>query len=55
MTYDNGALPPTPIPMPRDVANPVPLPPNARPDGDLRIQLDTHLEVPLEDRLGNGE
>ena len=55
MTYDDSALAPTPIPMPGDVANPVPLPPDARPDGNLGIQLDTHLEVPLEDRLGDGE
>lgn len=53
MTYNDSALSPTSIPMPRDIANPIPLPPNAWPNRDLRVQLDTHLEVTLKDRLRN--
>ena len=42
--------------MPTDEAQPVPLPPDTWPNGDLWIQLDAHLEVTLQlrywDRIG---
>lgn len=47
-THHHGAFPPTPIPMSADIADPIPLAPNAGPDRDLRVQLHTHLEIPLQ-------
>lgn len=51
----NRAFPPTTIPVTGDVANPVPLSPNTRSNTDLRVQLDTHLEIALENRFGDGK
>ena len=39
--------------MPADKAHPIPLPPDPLPHGDLRIQLDTHLEIALKLRHGD--
>lgn len=50
-TYHHSSLSPPPIPMPRDIRHPIPLPPNRRPNTNLLIQLHTHLEIPLERRL----
>lgn len=41
--------------MSTNIADPIPLSPNARPNIDPRIQLHTHLEIPLEDRFRNRE
>ena len=40
--------------MPADIAQPVSLSPYAGTHADLRVQLDTHLEVPLQLRRGDG-
>ena len=55
IAYDNGAFTPTPIPVPRNVADPVTLTPNTRSDRDLRIQLHAHLKIALKDRFGDWE
>lgn len=41
--------------MPAHETDPFPLPPNAGPDANLRVQLHAHLEVPLERGFWNGE
>ena len=55
ISYDNGAFTPTPIPVPRNVADPVALTPNPRSDRNLRIQLHAHLKIALKDRFGYWE
>lgn len=40
--------------MSTDVADPVALAPNARTDGDFRIQLHTHLKIAFECGFGDG-
>ena len=40
--------------MPTDKAQPIPLPPNAWPNTNLRIQLHTHLEIAFQLRHRNG-
>ena len=52
-TYHDGTFPPTTIPMTGDVADPVALTPDTRTDRDFRIKLNTHLEIALEDGLGD--
>jgi hypothetical protein len=52
-TYHDRAFAPAAVPVPGNVADPIPLAPDAVPDGYLRVQLDAHLEVPLEGGLGD--
>ncbi len=54
-TYNHGAFTPSPIPVPRDVADPIALTPYARTDRDLGVELDAHLEIALEDRFRDRE
>lgn len=37
--------------MPTDIAHPIPLAPDPRPNADLRVQLHAHLKVPLKRRF----
>lgn len=37
--------------MPADITDPVALTPDARPNGDLGVELHAHLKIPLESRL----
>lgn len=39
--------------MPRNIADPVALAPDTRPDTDARVQLHAHLKVSLQNRLGH--
>lgn len=41
--------------MSRDEADPVPLTPDARTNGDLRVELNGHLEIAFEERFRDGE
>ena len=53
-TYHNGPLPPSTIPMPAYETQPISLAPYAGAHADLRVQLDTHLEVSLQLRHRDG-
>lgn len=54
-TYHHSAFAPTAIPVTGNVSHPIALTPNARPDTDLGVQLNAHLEVALENRFGDGK
>ncbi len=54
-THDDSTLAETAIPVPTDEADPIALAPNAWSDGDLGVQLYTHLEVTLQLGFRNGE
>lgn len=54
-THDDSTLAETAIPVPTDEADPIALAPDAWSDGDLGVQLYTHLEVTLQLGFRNGE
>lgn len=54
-TYHHSAFAPTAIPVTGDISHPIALTPNTRPDTDLGVQLNTHLEIALENGFGDGK
>lgn len=54
-TYHHSAFAPTAIPVTGNVSDPIALAPNTRPDTDLGVQLNAHLEIALENGFGDGK
>lgn len=54
-THHDSTLAPPSIPMSTDIADPITLPPDARPNTDSRIKLHAHLKIPFQKRFRDRE
>jgi hypothetical protein len=55
MAYHDRAFAPAAVPVARDEADPITLAPDAMANGDLRVELNTDLEVALKCRFWDGQ